>query len=1242
MLARGIPMKFQLLKPKNRFADPAARLLAAALFLLPAAVHARNWPAAVGEGSISRWHDDKVAAFSLTIDDNNVQDLPFWLSMGNAYDMNWTWFLITGNIGTTASGPYNGGTWADWQGAIDQGHAIGSHSISHYAAGDTLTNGQLEVEYGGSQADLNAHLTANDALVLAYPYGNQPPNDPAVAANYYIAARGVVGGVNTGNAIDYMDTHSISMNSSTVPLFVDPGSWMYYGHLLDPAHPYYEGWYCVHFHSVAGLEAGVTNMLDALESDRADIWVGTFQQIAQYGKERENATLNVTSVSGTEIRFTVSDTLDDALFDFPLTVKLRVDAGWGTVAATQAGVSVPAELVEYGGNKYALVQAVPDRGEVALRQGATGAGLFFALGGVPHNEIWVDGDYSGPVSTGSYHAPYKTVQAGLDAAAPGMRVTVRGGTYREQIVLPSGLPGKPVTLAAATGERVVLSAMAGLGGWQAESGGIYSTVAGWFPDALYSGFSKGTLAREPNEGWWAADSVSENISSNTFTLVDTANLVGFPKDLSGASVYIWTQGSDRFYTCPVAAFDPASGTLEFEKVDASMAPAAGDKYWLQNQVSLIDRPGEWAAVPEGAGFRIHYLPDDMADLAKTQILPATGRVVSGQNAAHVRLEGLEVAGGSDRGIYLQDAQDVEIVRCIVHDNAEYGIGMVRASDCTVSNSILMDNRFGLAADGSTNIVVEGCEIADNTEDGLVFSWGSANVVVRRNHIHNHLLWGHPDNSQTYRGVDGIQYLENLIVAGGQSVMMEETANAEFSGNMVLGSAANMLNFGHGTVTNATIHGNTLACSGYAALGMTGTQGYDVRENIFMPGHGSAAYTVADTLGYQGDRNLFWNGDRLADPTILVSDGSWGGGTPELFSIVYDCHPLAAGATSVAGTSSHADIAIGNLSLPGTFPPSNWPNALTALQNSAGIDSLAAAISGGDYFTFTVTPGSQATASYTNLHVRVSLGANAQPATTVFTLMSSLTGFTAADALAAFTNETTTASTMGIENDLDLGGIAALQNVAAGTAVEFRIYAHNIGANPMTRIGIGKAWGAAADDLRLSGGVSSGGGGGGTPATIYHATLASFQATTGLELNSTNSDPLFVNAPFGINVMDPALLHQATRGTFALRDPNNFLVGDHVEINFDGVVRTVTASSGATISIDPPLAERPLKGYLVANWGTNTNFALDLGLQPESPAIGIGQGGGTIGSTVDIQQYQDGDFDGDGQRDLPEIPADLVP
>lgn len=1206
---------------------------------LPA--YARTWPTSVGEGSISRWSGDRVAAFTVTIDDNHAQNHDLWAGLGNDFGMKWTWCVITDNVGS------DGSTWAGWQELVDLGHGIAAHGLTAYDIANPPAN--ITNEYHDSQQALRDNLTGVDALTMAYPNGLHPedpndPNDKDLAAVYYIAARGVFGGVNTGDAIDYMDPKSVSMNATTIVGMTNPGVWHYYGHTINPSHGYYEGWQSVHFHSVLeSMKPGLTNLLVELQSNEADIWIGRFQDVAQYGQERENATLNVTSVSGTEIRFTVSDTLDDTLFYFPLTVKFLVDSSWADVVAVQNGQAVPAEIVENGGSTYALVQAVPDGGEVTLQKADT-EGLLVVVRGLSKNRVWVDADSAGPVFSGDYETPYQTVQAGLNAAAPGDIVTVREGTYREQVTLPSGTAGQPVTLAAASGERVILNGMVSLTNWLTMTAGLYSTALSWEPEALYSGFRKMTLAREPNEGWWQADSISEDVPAETFTITDTANLSGLPHDLSNASVYIWTQTDDRFYTCPIVSFDAVTGSVEFENVDPAMDPAAGDKYWLQNQVSLIDQPGEWAAEPELGDFRVYYRPEETADLAGTQAPPSSGRVITGQNVAHVRLEGLEVTGGTDRGIYLLDAQNVEIDRCIVHDNMLHGAWMGRAQDCSVENSIFMNNRFGLVCEESTNITVEANEIGANNEDGLVFASGTSNAVARRNYIHNHLLWGHPDNSQTFLNVTGLRYIDNLIMSGRQSVMLEQTTDAEFTGNMVIGSAANMLNFGHGTVTNVVVHGNTLACSGYAALGLTGETSYDVKENVFMAGHGSQLYTVTDAMDYQGDHNLFWNSSGLVDPVILVSDGAWGSepGVEESFSVIYENNNVTASDLTTAADATHTNLTPSLLGQQ-IGSAASWPNCLAGLQNSASINSLSAAIAAGDYFAFTVTPDAEVVTSYSNLFLRFSVGANVRPATTVFTLMSSETGWTAADGIDTITAVLPSDVSVVGTDTFDLTGESALQNVAAGTPVEFRIYAHNTGANPMTRIGIGHLFwtGSVDDDLRLEGGVSTGGGAStNAPETIYHTDLAGFQATTGLDLNSTNSDPLFVNAPFGINVLDSALLHQATRDTFSLRDTNLFLVGDHVEINFDGVVRTVTASSGAVVTVDPPLEEKPLKDYLIANWGTNTDFALDLGLQPGSPGVGLGQGGGTVGSSISIEQFQNGDFDGDGRRNIPQIPADL--
>ena len=67
-----------------------------------------------------------------------------------------------------------------------------------------------------------------------------------------------------------------------------------------------------------------------------------------------------------EIRFTLSDDMDDTLFDFPLTVKVRLTDDWEAVSATQAGAPVEVSMSEHDGGHFALVQAVPDKGEVVV------------------------------------------------------------------------------------------------------------------------------------------------------------------------------------------------------------------------------------------------------------------------------------------------------------------------------------------------------------------------------------------------------------------------------------------------------------------------------------------------------------------------------------------------------------------------------------------------------------------------------------------------------------------------------------------------------------------------------------------------------------------------------------------------------------------------------------------------------------------------------------------------------------
>ncbi len=646
-------------------------------------------------------------------------------------------------------------------------------------------------------------------------------------------------------------------------------------------------------------------------------------------------------------------------------------------------------------------------------------------------EIWVDASSKAPSPDGTKGAAFPTIAQALATVSPGDTVTVRAGVYRESVRVPGGAPGKPVTLRAAAGQRVIVSGAVPVGGWKPVAGGIYTTTLNFRPSRLLAGFAELPVAREPNEGWFAAAEGKDV----TYRAAEANPLAALPAAFAGGQAYLWTQYGNTFFTVPVASVDRKGNAFTVVRTSKWMKIGAGDRFYFRNHRSLIDRPGEWAVAPEGAEgktFRLYLRPRAAADLARIVAPRETRQVVSVTSTAHVRIEGLEVAGAVGSGIAVNRSKDVTIDRCIAHDNGTSGVAMRDCSKVTVRRCIALRNRSGVTLHTIVHSTVAQCDIGYNGVDGLIVSWNSADITARNNYLHHHLLWGHPDNLQLYRTVKNVRFIDNLLLAAGQSIMMEQVDGGLLEGNMIVGCGAYSVIFGHRNTTNFRVRNNTVAFSGYGCMSLTGHT-YDVTDNVFVTGHAGPMYGVRGIKGYSGDRNLFWNAPGLDRRKVLVSNTAW------------------------------------------------------------------------------------------------------------------------------------------------------------------------------------------------------------------HDDLAGFQKASGQDKGSVYGDPKFRNAPRSLAVIDSRRLTDCTRDTWPLRRGfGPFRVGQRVEVNFDGVARTVTAVRDDTITVAPPLAAKPTKGWLIANWGDKTDLKLDLRLSPESPGAKLGAGGKPVGSTIDIQAYRRGDFDGDGKRDVPALPADLAP
>lgn len=152
---------------------------------------------------------------------------------------------------------------------------------------------------------------------------------------------------------------------------------------------------------------------------------------------------------------------------------------------------------------------------------------------------------------------------------------------------------------------------------------------------------------------------------------------------------------------------------------------------------------------------------------------------------------------------------------------------------------------------------------------------------------------------------------------------------------------------------------------------------------------------------------------------------------------------------------------------------------------------------------------------------------------------------------------------------------------------------------------------------------------------YKTAEAIFEST-GFEQYGRVENPQLNNVPQGVFRVRGQGLSTTTRLKTENKVPAWLQVGDFVEIDGDGISRRVTAIEDQFLVVEPALPSTPLRTSLVTCWKSKTNLQVDTRPQAGSPALTAGPQGGPVGSLIDVQAYQHGDFNGDGQRDLPDL------
>ncbi|MFH1196954.1 MAG: polysaccharide deacetylase family protein [bacterium] len=303
---------------------------------------------------VSVWPGFRSAAISFTFDDNTSNQLLVAIPLFDEFDYKATLFTVT--------------NWSpNWNGlkqAAANGHEVASHTVTHPYL-NQITEEQQTTEQMDSYNAINTNIPNQSGQTFAYPYcviGNKE-----ITKQYYFGARGCQGFVEQKTPTDIMNISSIICGSEGSVKTVD--NFKYYS---DQAVT--KNGLCVYLLHGVDNDGGwsstespvIRGHLEYLKANENKFWVETFGNIIRYIKERNSATVIETSVTENLITIMVTDTLDNAIFNYPVTIRRPLPDDWLGCDVAQNGSAVTAKFIDINSIRYVMFDAVPDAGEIQL------------------------------------------------------------------------------------------------------------------------------------------------------------------------------------------------------------------------------------------------------------------------------------------------------------------------------------------------------------------------------------------------------------------------------------------------------------------------------------------------------------------------------------------------------------------------------------------------------------------------------------------------------------------------------------------------------------------------------------------------------------------------------------------------------------------------------------------------------------------------------------------------------------
>ncbi len=301
---------------------------------------------------------------------------------------------------------------------------------------------------------------------------------------------------------------------------------------------------------------------------------------------------------------------------------------------------------------------------------------------------------------GTVERPWKTVAKAAETARAGDVVVIRGGVYRERVLVKaSGTAQAPIRFEAAPGEHVVVTGADRLTGWRKadETRPIYSVA---WPHKFITW--NRTMAH-PADEYHRVIGRCEQVAVDGYLLrqvlsADQLAPGAFFVDITNQTLLVWDNGNR----------DP-------NKTDVEAS--------VRQELLLVE--GDHVHV---RGLRFRYA----ANMAQHGAIVLAGRHGTMEDCV---IEAMNASGAAFTG------EDTVVRRCVFRDNGQIGFGASRAhrllfTECLVENNNTKGFDRGWEAGGDKLVlcrdaILERSRFVRNRGHGIWFDIGNTNCTVRQ-------------------------------------------------------------------------------------------------------------------------------------------------------------------------------------------------------------------------------------------------------------------------------------------------------------------------------------------------------------------------------------------------------------------------------------------------------------------------------------------------------------------------------